>query len=83
MSMYHDTLLSRFVNNDRNYRPLIPSSLHTRYTKAWQERRRLYKWAARMLELIRFTELLVEMGLRRNASSKIRWRGVVLLEVIK
>jgi peroxin-16 len=36
-----------------------------------------------MLELIRFTELLVEMGLRRNASSKIRWRGVVLLEVIK
>jgi peroxin-16 len=83
MSMYHDTLLARFVKNDRNHRPLIPSSLHTRYTKAWQERSHLYKWAARMVELIRFTELLVEMGLRRRASSKIRWGGIVLLEVIK
>ena len=83
MTMYHDTLLARIVRNDRNYRPLIPSSHHTRFTKAWLERSNIYKWAARMLEIIRFTELVVEMGLRRNTSSKTRWRTVVLLEVIK
>ncbi|KAF8227439.1 peroxisome membrane protein [Tricholoma matsutake] len=83
MSMYHDTLLAKIIRNDRNYRPLIPSSLHTRFTKAWSERSHVYKWAARALELIRFTELLVEMGLRRNTTSKTRWRSVVLLEFIK
>ncbi|KAF8640658.1 hypothetical protein AX17_000315 [Amanita inopinata Kibby_2008] len=83
MSMYHDTLLSRFMRSDPKYKPLIPSSLHTRFTRAWTEKDVFYKWAARALELIRFTELVVEMGLRRRVSSRNKWRGVVLLETIK
>lgn len=83
MSMYHDTLLSKVVQNDPKYRPLIPSSLHTRFTRAWSDRDFGYKWAARALELIRFTELFVEMGLRRKVSSNKRWRAVILLEAIK
>ncbi|CDO71622.1 hypothetical protein BN946_scf184911.g92 [Trametes cinnabarina] len=83
MSMYHDTLLARVAETDPKYKPLIPSSAHTRYTRAWCEKDARYKWAARALELIRFTELLVEMGLRRKVSRKTRWRGIVLLEVIK
>ncbi|KAF8960997.1 peroxisomal membrane protein PEX16 [Flammula alnicola] len=43
----------------------------------------LYKWAARVLEIIRFTELVVEMALRRKVSEKIKWRSIILLEVIK
>ncbi|RDB28796.1 Peroxisomal membrane protein PEX16 [Hypsizygus marmoreus] len=83
MSMYHDTLLARIVRNNRNYRPLIPSSLHTRFTRAWSEKNDRYKWAARLLQLITYTELVVEMGLRRKVSPKTRWRSVVLLELIK
>jgi peroxin-16 len=80
MSMYHDTLLAKIVPTSK---PLIPSSLHTRFTRAWSDKSVIYKWAARALELIRFTELVIEMGLRRKVSSKNRWRGIVLLETVK
>ncbi|KXN90064.1 Peroxisomal membrane protein PEX16 [Leucoagaricus sp. SymC.cos] len=83
MSMYHDTVLAKVVENNPKHRPLIPSSLHTRYTKAWIGKSSQYKWAARALELLRFTELVIEMGLRRKVSEKVRWRGIVIIEVIK
>lgn len=83
MSMYHDTLLAKIIQADPKYRPLIPPSLHTRFTKAWSDKDNVYKWAARMLELLRYTELVVEMGLRRKVSSRNKWRAIILLEVIK
>jgi hypothetical protein len=83
MSLYHDTLLAKVAQNDPKYKPLIPTSLHTRYTRAWSDKNPRYKWAARALELIRFTELLVEMGLRRKVSSQNKWRAIVSLEVLK
>ena len=82
-SMYHDTLVTKMIQSDTAYKPLIPSSHHTRFTRAWADRSNQYKWAARILELIRFTELLIEMGLRRKFSAKTRWRGIMLIEVIK
>ncbi|KAH7916405.1 peroxisomal membrane protein PEX16 [Hygrophoropsis aurantiaca] len=82
-SLYHDTLLARIIKSDPNWKPIIPVSLHTRYTRAWQDKESLYKWAARVLELVRFTQLLIEMGLRRKVSNKNRWRGIVLLETLK
>lgn len=83
MSMYHDTLLAKVISHDPKYRPLIPPSLHTRYTRAWSNKSAQYKWAARALELIRFTGLVIEMGLHRKVSIQTRWKGVVLLEAIK
>ncbi|KAF5385445.1 hypothetical protein D9757_005329 [Collybiopsis confluens] len=83
MSMYHDTLLTRIVQSDLRYRPLIPFSLHTRFTRAWADKSSRYKWAARLLETIRFTELVIEMGLRRNVSPRNRYRGIILLEIMK
>jgi peroxin-16 len=83
LSLYHDTLLARITRSDPKYQPLIPPSLHTRFTSAWSDQNTRYKWTARMLELLRFTELLVEMGLRRKASGKTRWRVIVLIETIK
>jgi len=42
-----------------------------------------YKWAARILDILRFTELVIEMGLRRKVSERIRWRGIVVIEAVK
>jgi len=81
--MFNDNLLDKAVHADPNYRPLIPPSLHSRFTRAWSDNDYGYKWAARMLELLRFTQLLIEMGLRRKASAKSRWRVIVLIEVLK
>ncbi|KAF8168141.1 peroxisomal membrane protein PEX16 [Crassisporium funariophilum] len=83
MSMYHDTLLARIVKGHASYRPLIPSSFHARFTRAWSDKDAVYKLAARALEVIRFTELVLEMILRRKVSEKNRWRSVILLEAIK
>ena len=83
MSLYHDTLIARITQSDPKYKPLIPTSLHTRYTRAWSDKNYRYKWAARALELVRFTELVIEMGLRRKMSSRNKWRAIVLLEVLK
>ncbi|OAX44251.1 peroxisomal membrane protein PEX16 [Rhizopogon vinicolor AM-OR11-026] len=82
-SMYHDTLLTRVVQSDPHWKPILPIPLHTRYTRAWSDKDTLYKWVARALELIRFTQLLVEMLLRRRVSDKNRWRGIVFLETVK
>ncbi|KAE9408149.1 peroxisome membrane protein [Gymnopus androsaceus JB14] len=83
MSMYHDTLLAKIVQSEPKYRPLIPFSLHTRFTRAWADKNSRYKWAARLLETIRFTELVIEMGLRRKVSAKNRYRAIIILEIIK
>ncbi|KAF9270121.1 peroxisomal membrane protein PEX16 [Marasmius fiardii PR-910] len=83
MSMYHDTLLARLVATDSNLRSLLPPSMHTRYTRAWANKDARYKWLARVLEVIRFTELVIEMGLRRKVSDRNRWRAIVLLETLK
>ncbi|KAH8120179.1 peroxisomal membrane protein PEX16 [Phellopilus nigrolimitatus] len=83
MSLYHDTLLSRIVRSDAKFKPLLPPSPHSRFTRAWSDKNVRYKWAARTLEMIRFVELVIEMGLRRKTSNRTRWRGIVLLEMIK
>lgn len=83
VSMYHDTLLSRVIESNPSYRPLIPSTLHNRFTKAWSDNDILYKWAARSLEIIRFLELMMEMILRRKVSEKVRWRSIIAVETIK
>ncbi|KAF8560322.1 peroxisomal membrane protein PEX16 [Imleria badia] len=83
ISLYHDTLLTRIVKSDPQWRPILPTPLLTKYTRAWSDKDSLYKWVARALELIRFTQLLVEMVMKRKLSTRARWRGIVLTETIK
>lgn len=83
MGFYHDLLLTRMARADPKYRPLLPPSGHSRYTRAWSDKSTRYKWAARTLEMIRYIELVIEMGLRRRTSAKTRSRGIILLEMIK
>jgi hypothetical protein len=42
-----------------------------------------YKWAGRLLEIIRYTQLVLEMGLKRTAGNNGRWRGIVIIEMIR
>ena len=83
LSMYHDTLLARAIENEPKYKPLLPPSFHSRFTRAWAENHVRYKWTARALELIRFVELLLEMGLQRKMAAKSRWRAITVLEALK
>lgn len=79
--MYHDNLLGAIARNSA--KPTIPPSLHFRYTQAWVEKDVRYKWIARTLEILRYAQLVIEMGMKRNFPHKHRWRGIVFLEAIK
>jgi peroxin-16 len=83
LSLYHDTLLIRAIESEPKYKPLLPPSLHSRFTRAWADNHGRYRWTARTLELIRFVELLLEMALRRKVTAKNRWRAIVVLEAVK
>ncbi|KAF8328167.1 peroxisomal membrane protein-domain-containing protein [Cantharellus anzutake] len=82
LSLYHDVLLARRLSGEK-VKPLIPPSEHSRYTRAWADKQSTYKYAARALEIIRFTQLLFEMVLRRRTAKQNTWRGIVVLEFIK
>lgn len=85
LSLYHDTLLTRRIKTDPKLRPLIPPSAHSRFTHAWADKSAGYKWAARMLEILKFLQLLVEMSLRRSGriGSGVIWRCIVGIEFVK
>ncbi|CCO29397.1 Peroxisomal membrane protein PEX16 AltName: Full=Peroxin-16 [Rhizoctonia solani AG-1 IB] len=68
---------------DPKAKPILPPSVHSRYTRAWAKRDSRYRWAARLLEIVRFIELVVEMGMRRKFKKQTVWKGVFALETIK
>ncbi|KDQ16718.1 hypothetical protein BOTBODRAFT_156651 [Botryobasidium botryosum FD-172 SS1] len=82
ITLYHDTLLARRLA-DPKYKPLVPPTIHTRYTRAYVERSGLYRWISRALEVIKYVELVSEMTLRRKTSSGNVWKGIVALESVK
>ncbi|KAJ4990655.1 peroxisomal membrane protein [Stagonosporopsis vannaccii] len=81
LSLYHDSLLAKAMTQMPGTRrhPLTP---HHRYTKFWTEKSPTYKRIATVLQMIQYTELLWEMAAKRKGE-KMRWRVVVLLEIIK
>ncbi|TAQ86749.1 hypothetical protein B7494_g4910 [Chlorociboria aeruginascens] len=80
LSMYHDTLLTRAISKLEG----LPrhQSPHNRYTKFWIQRSKFYRRVATLLSMIQYTELLWEMTAKRRGE-KVRWRVVVILEIIK
>lgn len=80
LSMYHNTLLTRSLSK-LPYTPKYQSP-HNRYTKFWIGKSRAYRRVAQVLAIVQYTELLWEMAAKRKGE-KIRWRVVVLLELVK
>jgi peroxin-16 len=80
LSMYHDTLLTRAISK----LPGMPrlQSPHNRYTKFWIQRSKFYRRIATLLSMIQYTELLWEMMAKRRGE-KVRWRVVVVIEIVK
>ncbi|KAG4432796.1 hypothetical protein IFR05_011732 [Cadophora sp. M221] len=84
LSLYHDTLLTRAVAK----LPGMPSSStqqqssHNRYTKFWVGHSRFYRRVATALAVVQYTQLLWEMMAKRKGE-RVRWRVVVILEVLK
>ncbi|MCJ1288100.1 Peroxisomal membrane protein pex16 [Xylographa opegraphella] len=82
LSLYHDSLLARAISRLPPSLPRPLPTLHNRYTKFWTAESSLYRRVALVLQTIQYTELLWEMAAKRKGE-KIRWRVVVILEMVK
>ena len=82
LSLYHTSLLSRAISRLPSSIPRPPQTPHNRYTKFWTARSPIYKRVAHLLQMIQYIELLCEMAAKRKGE-KIRWRVVVMLEMVK
>lgn len=82
LSLYHDSLLARALARlPSTFRKPHPSP-HNRYTGFWTQRSPTYRRIALTLQVLQYTELLLEMAAKRRGE-RIRWRVVVLVEGIK
>ncbi|KAI0172916.1 peroxisome membrane protein [Hypoxylon sp. FL1284] len=81
LSLYHDAVLRGAITKIPALASKIPSP-HARYTRFWTAKSLLYRRIALLLQVVQYTELLWEMAAKRRGE-KIRWRVVIILEVIK
>lgn len=81
LSLYHDALLSRGLREGVAGRRQH-QSVHNRYTGYWSRKSGVYRRTAVMLQVVQYTELLLEMIAKRRGE-KARWRVVVVLEAVK
>ena len=81
LSLYHDSLLSRALAHSLQHRA-VHQSPHNRYTRFYCQKSPTYRRTATTLQLVQYTELLLEMMAKRRGE-KARWRLVVFLETIK
>merc|ERR1711939_924714 len=81
LALYHDSLLSRALAQSLQQRKHHQTP-HNRYTGFYCEKSATYKGTAVTLQVIQYTELLLEMMAKRKGE-KSRWRMVVVLETIK
>lgn len=81
LSLYHDSLLAKAIARIPGAQRTHPTP-HNRYTKFWTQKSPTYKRIAVLLQMIQYTELLWEMAAKRKGE-KVRWRVVVLLEIVK
>lgn len=86
LSLYHDLLLFRSSLSSSSTASKLSSgltkSLHARYTRFWAAKSQLYRRVAIVLQVVQYTELLLEMWAKRRGEA-VRWRAVVLIEAIK
>jgi peroxin-16 len=81
LSLYHDSLLAKAMARIPLSQKHHPSP-HNRYTTYWTQNSPTYRRLGRLIQMIQYTELLWEMAAKRKGE-KVRWRVVVLLEIIK
>lgn len=81
LALYHDSLLSKAMAQMPASRRHHPTP-HHRYTKFWTEKSPTYRRLALVLQMIQYTELLWEMSAKRRGE-QVRWRVIVLLEIVK
>lgn len=82
LSLYHDSILHRSLASlPPSARP-APSS-HARYTRFWTSTSPTYAALARTLTLLSYSELLIEMGIKKRLGKARAEKAVMVIELAK
>ncbi|KAK5132488.1 hypothetical protein LTR08_009034 [Meristemomyces frigidus] len=81
LALYHDSLLSRALAQSLQQRKHHQTP-HSRYTRFYCQKSATYRRTAVSLQVLQYTELLLEMMAKRQGE-KAKWRMVVVLEATK
>ena len=81
LGLYHDNLLSRALAHSLQHTKQHQSP-HNRYTRFYCAKSSTYRRTATTLQVVQYTELLLEMMAKRKGE-KTKWRLVVFLEAVK
>lgn len=83
LGLYHDKIIAKtsksLLEADATYRP----SIHNRYANHYIKKNKAYRRIVIFLTLLRCTELLWEMIVRRRKSERGRWLAVIAIEFMK
>ncbi|PSR94001.1 peroxisome membrane protein [Coniella lustricola] len=98
LSLYHDLVLFRSslspppspsssssssrATTTTSATATVAKSLHARYTRFWTAKSAFYRRVSIVLQVVQYTELLLEMWAKRRGEA-LRWRVVVLIEAVK
>ena len=94
LTLYHDALSNRPSSSSSSSSSLsipasaattlgLPVSPHSRYTKYWLKQSKLYKAVARLLSVVSYAQLLLEMAGKKYKGEAGRWRVLIGLESLK
>lgn len=82
IGLYHDSIVKKAADQLPDHKkPRL--SAHSRYTSYWLQHSKTYATCARLLTVLGYSELVIEMLGRKKLSRDRKWRLIILLEATK
>ncbi|CAG8504822.1 4574_t:CDS:2 [Diversispora eburnea] len=82
IGLYHDSILVRAAENLPPSKRPIPSP-HNRYTRYWINSSKTYQRASFALTFLQYTDVLMEMGVQKKWGKEVKWKLIIVIELIK
>ncbi|KAI8086573.1 peroxisome membrane protein [Halteromyces radiatus] len=85
IGLYHNSILRRAANDIIQQCKVtnIEESQFNKYTRFWNHQSGTHRMISRILSIIAYTQVLMEMGLLRKRSHKTHYQWIAILEAIK
>jgi peroxin-16 len=86
IGVYHTSILRRAAQHkakELGQPELAQDSAFNKYILFWKQRSRWNKTATTFLTVIAYTQVLIEMGVRKKWGKRAQWKIIALLEAVK
>ena len=84
LGLYHDAIMAQAVEESKllSYQ-FCKISVFNRFIRYWRDSSVFFKSCSLLLTLFRYTEVLMEMSVRKVWGDSTRWKWITFMELIK